>query len=409
MSRRVGGPEPPDLPLPTIDALLAQDDVDPAGLTAPEMLLYWRERQGFYLHDAAPLFGVDPASLCGWEQGHHAPHPIRRGRIAEIVGIPVEAWGKGDARRAEARRDPSAPRGARMLMWWRLRAGRPAWELADDLGVTDTLLSAWQNGRMVPGLANRRKLREVAGIAEEDWDPPVLGGPGNPSAGPSGPDRLRRWRESRGLRVKQAAQIVGVHPLVWARWERGAVPPNRASRERIHAHTGIPTTAWPPLPKARTPPERQSAAALALAEWRRTTGKKVGAAARAIGVSSSTWSQWEHLGRRPALHRRARIERVTGVPAALWEQGPTRRLPRGTVPSRGAVEMGVWRGALGLDEAAAARLLDVRPRTWVVLERGYQRPGTDLRLALASLTGIPTDAWDRPPEAERDREDGSGD
>lgn len=35
------------------------------------------------------------------------------------------------------------------------------------------------------------------------------------------PDHLKAFRKRYHLRIDQAADLIGVHPLTWGRWERG--------------------------------------------------------------------------------------------------------------------------------------------------------------------------------------------
>jgi hypothetical protein len=60
-------------------------------------------------------------------------------------------------------------------------------------------------------------------------------------AGISGlPKVLKRWRETKKLKIAAAAAEIGVSPAAWGHWETGARFPGGADLLKLSSHTGIP-------------------------------------------------------------------------------------------------------------------------------------------------------------------------
>ena len=90
----------------------------------------------------------------------------------------------------------------------RLQRGLEQGQVARMLGVTESTVWNWEDGRSSPPVHACREVISFLG-----YDPfPVDEGDGG---------RLAAFRRRKGLRVKDAAARAGVDPGTWSGWERG--------------------------------------------------------------------------------------------------------------------------------------------------------------------------------------------
>lgn len=65
-------------------------------------------------------------------------------------------------------------------------------------------------------------------------------------------ERIRRWRESRGISKAQIARDVGVSAAAVSQWEDGTTTPTVASLDRLVEALGVSLSVfYGPAPKAR--------------------------------------------------------------------------------------------------------------------------------------------------------------
>ena len=74
----------------------------------------------------------------------------------------------------------------------------------------------------------------------------------------SGRERLRDWVERSKLNQREAAELLGVHPVVLNQWLSGQRTPDLDNAHLIEDVTGIATESWR-LTDVSTQPKRRSA------------------------------------------------------------------------------------------------------------------------------------------------------
>jgi len=117
-------------------------DPRPAG-SFPLRLRLARERMGLSQRALAARLGVNPKTVWLWELGKHDPPAALVPRIEAVIGpSPV---------------DPEAPIGER-LRAYRRALGLKQRELADQIGVHQKSICAWERGRRLPPAKVRRLI-----------------------------------------------------------------------------------------------------------------------------------------------------------------------------------------------------------------------------------------------------------
>jgi transcriptional regulator with XRE-family HTH domain len=166
----------------------------------------------------------------------------------------------------------------------RLDLGLLQKDLAEQIGVHEQTIQHWETGETAPAL---RRLPAV--IRFLGFDPrPHEEGIG---------DRLRHYRESRGLSQTDVAKVLGLSESVVWRWEAGQRKPQGKYLEKVYGFVGDD-----PRPGPVTVGER-------LKRRREHLGLTLRAGAKRLGVVQSTLCRWESGEREP---QGARLERVEG-------------------------------------------------------------------------------------------------
>ena len=109
-------------------------------------------------------------------------------------------------------------------------------------------------------------------------------------------ERLKAWRSERGLEQRDVAEMLGVRPATYGRWER------EQKRPAIKLMPGVLMLLGPGSSATQqTPPER-------LLSARQLLGLTQAALAEKLGVDRTTVGDWERGVRLPAEERRAAVE-----------------------------------------------------------------------------------------------------
>jgi transcriptional regulator with XRE-family HTH domain len=59
-----------------------------------------------------------------------------------------------------------------------------------------------------------------------------------------GPDRLKAWIERSKVNQREAAEILGAHPVVLSQWLSGQRTPGLANAVHIEQVTGVSVESW---------------------------------------------------------------------------------------------------------------------------------------------------------------------
>ena len=102
----------------------------------------------------------------------------------------------------------------------RITRGMEQKDLAGMLGVTKDTIANWEMKRTSPNILQCGKVIEFLGY--DPFPAPVTFA-----------ERLLSFRRSRGLRVRDAAQMAGVDPSSWTGWENDGHSITAACREKI--------------------------------------------------------------------------------------------------------------------------------------------------------------------------------
>lgn len=129
-----------------------------------------------------------------------------------------------------------------------------------------------------------------------DFEPQILGG------------HIRKKRLKMGLMQKEAAELLGVSSWTVLNWEKGHTEPPIASVSAILRFLG-----YNPFPQPKTIAQR-------LLAKRQVMGWSIKEAARAVGVDTSTWGNWERG--KTILHRqhRAVISQFLDLPVDVLDK-----------------------------------------------------------------------------------------
>lgn len=195
-----------------------------------------RARDGLSRAELAGRIGVSAATVAHWECGRRALPAHRLRELGQVFGV------SGPALVTALAHEPidSVPR----LVQFRRRAGLTQSQVGRRLGVTNTLVCAWERGRARPSWPQMRRLArlyrcELPEIAEafSIEVPSAL----HPSAWTRANLHciLRDVRIWRGETREQIARRLGVHGQTVARWERGLSVPAPASVVGLERALGL--------------------------------------------------------------------------------------------------------------------------------------------------------------------------
>lgn len=184
------GPPPPEwVPGPPLPAAELHAMRDWAGLNQKEL---------------AERIGASVASVNAWEQGTK----------------PVPTYRRGQLRRVLAERKPPEPAlvPAAELLAERRRIAWSQSRLAEQLGVKQSAVSAWERGARPVPAELRDRLREL--FAAAPTLPRVSGA------------ELRRWRRAQGLTAPEVAELLGISRAVAEKWLQRGIRGERAEPVR---------------------------------------------------------------------------------------------------------------------------------------------------------------------------------
>ena len=110
----------------------------------------------------------------------------------------------------------------------RERSGLSRAGLADQVGVAEVSVKAWETGRRAPKAATQVRVARALGVGFEDLEQP----------GPADAGDLRRLRESLGLTQAEAAERLGIGPSALKRVEAGQeLPPDPKRMAKVYGVT----------------------------------------------------------------------------------------------------------------------------------------------------------------------------
>ena len=262
---------------------------------------------------------------------------------------------------------------ARGKLAWLLRHRRSKLALSREaaavlMDTSEGTLRKWEDGR-APTVTAYPRIIEFLGC--DPWPEPTTLA-----------EQIRAARYRRGLRIGDAARLLGVDPSTYWWWEAGRMPHRIADRSAIAEFVrdnmhGQQEQAIGPEPKQATEPS------LDLGELLRSRRKElnltIDAAARLIGANSWTLLRWEHNRHAPACRFFPSIIGFLGrdpwpEPKTIAKQLRAERLRRGLSCLQVAALIQVDRGSVnaweagdgphhGLGEAQVAAFLtgSVRP------------------------------------------------
>ena len=174
------------------------------------------------------------------------------------------------------------------LAYWRHRAGLTQQRVAAALGVATGTFSHWERGTRRTPPRHHAALAELLNIPPDKQPWPQLT-----------PDTLAYWRHRAGLTQTAVADALEVATSTFRNWENGAwtIPPRRHAALAELLDIPPDKQPWP-----QVSPDT-------LAYWRHRAGLTQTAVADALGVATSTFSQWERgRYRTPARHHTALAE-----------------------------------------------------------------------------------------------------
>ena len=270
---------------------------DMEGLSeAPVTVGAWRQSARLTAGETAQRLGVNMNTYKGWETREAVP-AVYHQALAEVLGIPEgkEPWSDPEGK----------PLGLRER---RLVLGLTCGELAERIGTSLRLIVEWESGVPVHPLC-RDALAEVLEIPSRElpWTPLAREIP-----------TLYSRRINKGLSQEQLAEKVGTFPGIIGNWERGLlVSPNY--RERLSAALDILAGEEPWWADKPTVP--------GLKEWRLIAGITQKETAKCLGVSASTYGNWERGMLVPYRHR-ARVASVLDIPIGEEPWQPHKPQPR---------------------------------------------------------------------------------
>ncbi len=192
----------------------------------PDQIKAARLRRGLTIDQSAEGLGVESSTWWWWEQGRR-PHLLaQRERLAEFVG---EESGKPQPVFIPAATATDTPPIGQLLVHRRKEASITQADAASRIGVDAATLLSWEQGKRQP--SERFYPSLIRYLGREPWpEPSTLG------------ERLRAERLRRGLSFEQMAGLIRVDRGSIAKWESGAAPKHKLSREKVEAFLeGRPT------------------------------------------------------------------------------------------------------------------------------------------------------------------------
>ena len=312
-----------------------------------------RARLGWSQEKLAAALGVSRRLIGMWESGTH-PVPLgRRAAIAELL----------------ANLEPSPP-SSPAVSPEQARVGRAhlGWtraELACHLGVAESTLAAWENGRRPVPPQHREPLRVALSQPPSTPPPPVPG------------DELREARKATGWTQAELARCLGVDQARVSTWERGATPVPASLR----------TSVFEALAKA-SPPQPPHDPAELRGELERL-GLSGAELARRLGVMKGTVYRWLR-GEAISKRHRGRLEHLLATveppppppPPVSAEEIRSARARLNWSQRELADRLGVWPAAVSNWERGSSVPGELRARLREVLQHGQPRPHRDRRAKL---------------------------
>jgi transcriptional regulator with XRE-family HTH domain len=178
-----------------------------------------REAADLTQADLAAKVGVAQATVSFWENGKSEPGPEEAEALQRVFGSGGAASGLGQA-----------------IKNARLREAWSQAKLAERLGVTQTLVSFWENGKTVPSAAHQTLLERLLGIGSGRDAGREDEGPDQRSAFAAW---LLRTRQAKEMSVPELAAASGLSPLALYRIESGQTEsPRQSTIARIEKALG---------------------------------------------------------------------------------------------------------------------------------------------------------------------------
>lgn len=196
-----------------------------------EQIRHYRKERGLTLSDLAAKTGVSVSYLSEIEQGKKRPSLRTLERICAGLNLSKGAVLMSSAEGKPSGRDSGQPVGlGEKIRLARRNKGRTLEELARSLGLSESYLSAIEQGKRRPGVATLHRIAEALQVPL-----PVLLHESPRSLG----EKMRLLRERLGLSREDLAGRTGVSPSLVAQLEVGRAQPSLDTLERIASVLGV--------------------------------------------------------------------------------------------------------------------------------------------------------------------------
>jgi len=149
-----------------------------------EKLKTMRRTQGLTQKQLSKKLGISPSSIAQWESSHRIPADRYIQQLCQLFHCQPEEIGYNflalsghtdntplDQLDQPQPVDPSIPNTT--LMKARKQVGSTQWDVAQQVGVSATMVGVWERGRSLPSLAHLRLLCQFFQCPPEDLGYPI--------------------------------------------------------------------------------------------------------------------------------------------------------------------------------------------------------------------------------------------